>query len=164
MVFKKLKGPLSDPQSQSHLLLLPAEYILSGVSWLLFLVVFIIEMERYTPWHSWMVRFPICFICAGEIAKLRFIVILAERKDYFFYLYIVYFCLQAILTLMALFWYPAVTSMSPVESTIDQDYEARILSTLHKHVKLHLQCCAIYLVSGYMSGVHLWIAIRVSTE
>ena len=84
---------------------------------------FIIELERYTPWYSWMVRFPICFICAGEIAKLRFIVILAERKDYFFYLYIVYFALQAVLALFALFWYPGVTSMTPVESTIDQDYE-----------------------------------------
>ena len=89
-------------------------------------MVFIIELERYTPSHSWMVRFPICFICAGEIAKLRFVVILAERRGYFFYLYIVYFALQATLTLLALFWYPGISSMTPVESTIDHDYEVGI--------------------------------------
>lgn len=81
------------------------------------------ELDRYTPRYSWVVRFPICFICAGEIAKLRFVVILAERKGYFFYLYIVYFVIQAVLTLLALFWYPGMSSMTAVESTIDFDYE-----------------------------------------
>lgn len=81
------------------------------------------ELERYTPRYSWVIRFPLCFICAGEIAKLRFVAILAERKDYFFYLYIVYFALEAILALLALFWYPSTNSMTAVESTIDFDYE-----------------------------------------
>ena len=107
------------------------EYLLSAISWLLFLVVFIIELERYSPKYNWMVRFPIVFICAGEIAKLRFIVILAEHKGYFYWLYIVYFALQAVLTLLALFWYPGMDSMTPVESTIDSDYQVPLRQTFH---------------------------------
>ena len=32
---------------------------------------FIAELDRYVPTRTWLLRFPILFIFAGEIAKLR---------------------------------------------------------------------------------------------
>ncbi len=34
---------------------------------------YLVSLNRYTPRHEWMVRFPLAFICAGEIAKLRWV-------------------------------------------------------------------------------------------
>lgn len=48
-----------------------AEYGLSAVTWLLFTAVFINELDRFVPHRTWLLRFPILFIFAGEIAKLR---------------------------------------------------------------------------------------------
>jgi hypothetical protein len=48
---------------------------------------------------------------------------MAEKKDYFFFLYVVYFAIQAYLALLAVIWYPSRSSMTPVESTIDYDYQ-----------------------------------------
>ena len=48
-----------------------AGYALSAVTWLLFAVAFIAELDRYVPNRTWLIRFPILFIFAGEIAKLR---------------------------------------------------------------------------------------------
>ena len=48
------------------------EYILSALSWALLLSVFCIEINRYTERQSWLTRFPIVFIFAGEIAKFRY--------------------------------------------------------------------------------------------
>ena len=41
------------------------------MTWLLFAVAFIAELDRYVPTRTWLLRFPILFIFAGEIAKLR---------------------------------------------------------------------------------------------
>ncbi len=41
---------------------------------------------------------------------------MAEHRDYFFYLYVVYFAVQGVLTLLAIFWYPPRSGMTPVES------------------------------------------------
>lgn len=48
-----------------------AEYGLSAVTWLLFSVAFICELNKFVPHRTWLLRFPILFIFAGEIAKLR---------------------------------------------------------------------------------------------
>ncbi len=48
-----------------------AEYALSVVTWLLFTVAFIGELDHFVPHRTWLLRFPILFIFAGEIAKLR---------------------------------------------------------------------------------------------
>ena len=64
-------------------------------------------------------------------SRCRFVVIMAEKKDYFFYLYVVYFAIQGYLTLLAVFWYPPRSSMTPVESTIDFDYQVPSVTPLY---------------------------------
>ena len=46
-------------------------YALSAVTWLVLAVTFISEVNCYVPKRTWLLRFPILFIFAGEIAKLR---------------------------------------------------------------------------------------------
>lgn len=48
-----------------------AEYALSAVTWLLFTVAFICELGRFVPHRTWLLRFPLLLIFAGEIAKFR---------------------------------------------------------------------------------------------
>ncbi len=48
-----------------------AEYILSALTWALLTVDFIVELNCYVKQRTWLVRFPILFVFAGEIAKLR---------------------------------------------------------------------------------------------
>jgi len=48
---------------------------------------------------------------------------MAEKRDCFFFLYVVYFAIQAYLALLAIFWYPPRSSMTPVASPIDLDYQ-----------------------------------------
>ena len=57
-------------------------------------------------------------------------VLLSERKDYFFWLYVVYFALQGWLALMAAFFYPNTSSLVPNESTADFTYEVLLSSCL----------------------------------
>jgi hypothetical protein len=48
-----------------------AGYALSAVTWVLLAAAFISELNCYVPRRTWLLRFPILFIFAGEIAKLR---------------------------------------------------------------------------------------------
>jgi len=50
-----------------------AEYALSLLTWTVLLVDFIVELNCYVKQRTWLVRFPIVFVFAGEIAKLRYI-------------------------------------------------------------------------------------------
>lgn len=47
------------------------EYALSAASWLLALCVLVTQRNSYATQFSWMWRFPIWLIFAGEITKLR---------------------------------------------------------------------------------------------
>ena len=51
-----------------------AEYALSLLTWTVLLVDFIVELNCYVKQRTWLVRFPILFVFAGEIAKLRCII------------------------------------------------------------------------------------------
>jgi hypothetical protein len=48
-----------------------SEYALSAVTWLLLTAAFIVELDRFVPHRTWLLRFPLLFIFAGEIAKFR---------------------------------------------------------------------------------------------
>lgn len=48
-----------------------AGYIASMVSWVTLTAGLVLELGQYTPQRSWLLRFPICFIFAGQLAKLR---------------------------------------------------------------------------------------------
>ena len=48
-----------------------AEYVLSALTWAVLTVDFIVELNCYVKQRTWLVRFPILFVFAGEIAKLR---------------------------------------------------------------------------------------------
>ena len=65
------KGRSRRALHRSRLGLLTAGYALSAVTWLLLAVTFISEVNCYVPKRTWLLRFPILFIFAGEIAKLR---------------------------------------------------------------------------------------------
>ena len=49
-----------------------AEYALSALTWAILMVDFIVELNCYVKQRTWLIRFPILFIFAGEIAKLRY--------------------------------------------------------------------------------------------
>lgn len=49
-----------------------AGYVVSICSWAAFSTVYIIELNRYVLKRTWLVRFPIILIFAGELAKLRY--------------------------------------------------------------------------------------------
>ena len=51
--------------------MLTAEYALSVVTWVVLLADCIVELNCYVKQRTWLVRFPILFIFAGEVAKLR---------------------------------------------------------------------------------------------
>ncbi|CAL8468910.1 g8451 [Coccomyxa elongata] len=122
-----------------------AEYALSAVTWLLFTVAFICELDRFVPHRTWLLRFPILLIFAGEIAKFRFVLMLAEQHDYFFVLYIINFAAEGWLAILALFHYPSEDNMealpddpnnpelpssAPADETICPEATANIFSTI----------------------------------
>ncbi|CAK0780401.1 hypothetical protein CVIRNUC_005040 [Coccomyxa viridis] len=84
-----------------------AEYALSIATWVVLLGDLIVELNCYVKQRTWLVRFPILFIFAGEVAKLRFVITMAEGYDYFFVLYIVGFCAEGWLAVLALLHYPS---------------------------------------------------------
>ena len=51
--------------------MLAAEYALSIATWVVLLGDLIVELNCYVKQRTWLVRFPILFIFAGEVAKLR---------------------------------------------------------------------------------------------
>ncbi|KAK9802963.1 hypothetical protein WJX72_012534 [[Myrmecia] bisecta] len=93
-------------------------YPLSGVSWLLFAVAFALELDRYSPRRTWLLRFPLCLIFAGQLAKLRFVVLMSEEHDYFFWMWLVYAGLQAVLVALAIFHYPSRKDMEASEASL----------------------------------------------
>jgi hypothetical protein len=48
-----------------------AGYALSLATWIVFVAAFSIELNQYSLERSWLIRFPLVFIFAGELAKLR---------------------------------------------------------------------------------------------
>ena len=55
------------------LCVLTAEYALSIITWVVLLADFIVELNCYVKQRTWLLRFPILFIFAGEVAKLRWV-------------------------------------------------------------------------------------------
>ena len=53
--------------------MLTAEYALSIATWVVLLADFIVELNCYVKQRTWLVRFLILFIFAGEVAKLRWV-------------------------------------------------------------------------------------------
>ena len=41
------------------------------VTWALFAAAYVVELNRYCPRRTWLLRFPVLFIFAGELAKAR---------------------------------------------------------------------------------------------
>ena len=41
------------------------------VAWAMFAAAFVVELDRYCPRRTWLIRFPVLFIFAGEVAKAR---------------------------------------------------------------------------------------------
>ena len=48
-----------------------AEYGVGIVTWALFAAAYVVELNRYCPRRTWLLRFPVLFIFAGELAKAR---------------------------------------------------------------------------------------------
>ena len=48
-----------------------AGYLLALLSWSLFVGVFLVERDRYSPARTWLWRFPLFLILAGQLAKLK---------------------------------------------------------------------------------------------
>ena len=72
---------------------------------------------------------------AIRVLPCRFILLLADRKSgYFFYLYVVYFALQAWLALLALFHYPDIPAMTPVDPNADFAYQVSCLYSAIYHI------------------------------
>ncbi len=75
---------------------LPAGLLLACFSFLLLTITLSMEFTRYVPSRRWLLRFPIVLVCASELVKLRFVLLLADQADstYFFYMYLVYVAAQ----------------------------------------------------------------------
>ncbi len=66
---KNPRALINSSDKRSGLVL--AEYVLSALTWAVLTVDFIVELNCYVKQRTWLVRFPILFVFAGEIAKLR---------------------------------------------------------------------------------------------
>ena len=47
------------------------EYGVGMVTWALFAAAYVLELNHYCPRRTWLLRFPVLFIFAGELAKAR---------------------------------------------------------------------------------------------
>ena len=65
---------------------------------------------------------PPCYAQRGD----RFVLLLTERRDYFFYLYVVGVAGQLWLTLLALLHYPDAQHLEPVPGSDEAAYEVRL--------------------------------------
>jgi len=50
---------------------LRAGFGLSTVSWLVFIVTFLSDLSRYSLEQTWLWRFPLVLIAAGQLAQFR---------------------------------------------------------------------------------------------
>ena len=66
----------------------------------------------------WLVSFS-----TRQLIVPRFVLLLTERRDYFFYLYVVGVAGQLWLTLLALLHYPDAQHMEPVPGSDEAAYE-----------------------------------------
>ena len=48
-----------------------AGFGLSSVSWLVFAITFVFDLSRYSLERTWLWRFPLVLIAAGQVAQLR---------------------------------------------------------------------------------------------
>lgn len=55
----------------NSILVLPAGFGLSSVSWLVFTMTFLFDLSRYSLERTWLWRFPLVLIAAGQVAQLR---------------------------------------------------------------------------------------------
>lgn len=53
-------------------MVLVAGFGLSTVSWLIFAVTFAFDLSRYSLERTWLWRFPLVLIAAGQVAQLRY--------------------------------------------------------------------------------------------
>ncbi|KAK9792737.1 hypothetical protein WJX73_001757, partial [Symbiochloris irregularis] len=101
-----------------------ADYISTILTWTLLTAAFIMELDSFVIRRSWLLRFTVCFLFAGELAKLRFVIKLTESPDYFFYLYCVYAGLQGWLALLALVAFPGGSGLELKYAPDGFDYVA----------------------------------------
>lgn len=57
---------------QTAVTVLVAGFGLSTVSWLIFAVTFAFDLSRYSLERTWLWRFPLVLIAAGQVAQLRY--------------------------------------------------------------------------------------------
>lgn len=72
-VHQKLEGfarSCSKPGEGNNVGLL-AGFGLSSVSWLVFAITFSFDLSRYSLESTWLWRFPLVLIAAGQVAQLR---------------------------------------------------------------------------------------------
>lgn len=56
----------------NSILVLTAGFGLSSVSWLVFTMTFLFDLSRYSLERTWLWRFPLVLIAAGQVAQLRY--------------------------------------------------------------------------------------------
>ncbi|GBG83673.1 hypothetical protein CBR_g37475 [Chara braunii] len=80
----------------------------TSIAWLTVTVTYALELAHcYVPKGHWYLRFALLFMLAGQLSKLRFVLLLLERYDgYFFYLFVSFIAAQAIQGGLAIFYYP----------------------------------------------------------
>ncbi|KAL3160420.1 hypothetical protein ABBQ32_010743 [Trebouxia sp. C0010 RCD-2024] len=64
--------------------------------------------------RTWLWRFPLVLIAAGQVAQLRFVILLSDDKDYFFILYAVYVGMNMLLAGIALLHWPGADQLELV--------------------------------------------------
>ncbi len=62
---------LQIPAVKTWYLVMPAGFGLSTVSWLVFIVTFLSDLSRYSLEQTWLWRFPLVLIAAGQLAQFR---------------------------------------------------------------------------------------------
>ena len=48
-----------------------AGFGVSGVSWIVYIVTFLVDLDHYSLQRTWLWRFPLVLIAAGQVAQLR---------------------------------------------------------------------------------------------
>lgn len=51
--------------------MLHADYISTILTWVLFTAAFSLELNNFVASKGWLLRFSVCFLFAGQLAKLR---------------------------------------------------------------------------------------------
>eukprot|EP00803_Ostreobium_quekettii_P010076 evm.model.scf_1807.1 EVM.evm.TU.scf_1807.1 scf_1807:280-13061(-) len=85
-------------------------YVLPIISWVLVAVALILELKHFTWRGLWMVRFSICLVAAGQLAKFSF-VLEEENHNLFFWVFVAYVAAQVALAAYSLLHFPMKSAL-----------------------------------------------------